>query len=72
MNMSAQSVDHTILIARSQFTKMLGVRSTIKKLHNHNIKADGIILNSMDTSRASYYGYYYYYGGYYNKGYKYA
>ena len=68
----SQAADHNILIARSQYTKMLGIRSTLKKLSNLNIKADGIILNSMDTSRSSYYGYYYYYGGYYTKGYKYA
>ena len=68
----SQASDYNILIARSQYTKMLGIRSTIKKLNNLNIKADGIILNSMDTSRSSYYGYYYYYGGYYTKGYKYA
>ena len=68
----SQAADHNVLIARSQYTKMLGIRSTLKKLSNLNIKADGIILNSMDTSRASYYGYYYYYGGYYTKGYKYA
>ena len=68
----SQASDYNILIARSQYTKMLGIRSTLKKLSNLNIKADGIILNSMDTSRSSYYGYYYYYGGYYTKGYKYA
>ena len=68
----SQAADHVVLIARSQYTKMLGIRSTLKKLSNLNIKADGIILNSMDTSRSSYYGYYYYYGGYYTKGYKYA
>ena len=68
----SQAADHIVLIARSQYTKMLGIRSTLKKLSNLNIKADGIILNSMDTSRSSYYGYYYYYGGYYTKGYKYA
>ena len=68
----SQAADHNVLIARSQYTKMLGIRSTLKKLSNLNIKADGIILNSMDTSRSSYYGYYYYYGGYYTKGYKYA
>lgn len=68
----SQASDYNVLIARSQYTKMLGIRSTLKKLSNLNIKADGIILNSMDTSRSSYYGYYYYYGGYYTKDYKYA
>jgi len=68
----AQCVDHVYLIARSQFTKMLGVRSTIKKLASLNVSLDGIILNSMDTSKSNYYGYNYYYGGYYNKGYAYS
>ena len=68
----AQCVDHVYLIARSQFTKMLGVRSTIKKLASLNVTLDGIILNSMDTSKSNYYGYNYYYGGYYNKGYAYS
>ena len=68
----AQCVDHVYLIARSQYTKMAGVRSTIKKLESLNVKLDGIILNSMDTSKSNYYGYNYYYGGYYNKGYSYS
>jgi polysaccharide biosynthesis transport protein len=68
----AQCVDHVYLIARSQYTKMLGVRSTVKKLASLNIELDGIILNSMDTTKSNYYGYNYYYGGYYNKGYSYS
>ena len=68
----AQCVDHVYLIARSQYTKMLGIRSTIKKLLSLNVNVDGIVLNSMDTSKSSYYGYNYYYGGYYNKGYSYS
>ena len=68
----AQCVDHVYLIARSQYTRMLGIRSTIKKLESLNVKLDGIILNSMDTSKSNYYGYNYYYGGYYNKGYSYS
>ena len=68
----AQCVDHVYLIARSQYTKMLGIRSTIKKLLSLEINIDGIILNSMDTSKSNYYGYNYYYGGYYNKGYSYS
>ena len=68
----AQCVDHVYLIARSQYTKMLGIRSTIKKLASLAVNIDGIILNSMDTSKSNYYGYNYYYGGYYNKGYSYS
>jgi len=68
----AQCVDHVYLIARSQYTKMLGIRSTIKKLASLEVHLDGIILNSMDTSKTNYYGYNYYYGGYYNKGYSYS
>ena len=68
----AQCVDHVYLIARSQYTKMLGIRSTLKKLASLNVNVDGIILNSMDTSKSNYYGYNYYYGGYYNKGYSYS
>ena len=68
----AQCVDHVYLIARSQYTKMLGIRSTIKKLLSLEVNIDGIILNSMDTSKSNYYGYNYYYGGYYNKGYSYS
>ena len=68
----AQCVDHVYLIARSQYTKMLGIRSTIKRLASLNVSIDGIILNSMDTSKSNYYGYNYYYGGYYNKGYSYS
>ena len=68
----AQCVDHVYLIARSQYTKMMGIRSTIKKLESLNVQLDGIILNSMDTSKSNYYGYNYYYGGYYNKGYSYS
>ena len=51
---------------------MLGIRSTIKKLLSLNVAVDGIVLNSMDTSKSNYYGYNYYYGGYYNKGYSYS
>ena len=68
----AQCVDHVYLIARSQYTKMLGIRSTIKKLLSLDVTVDGIVLNSMDTSKSNYYGYNYYYGGYYNKGYSYS
>jgi len=62
----SQSTDHNILIARSNVTKMAGIRSALKKLKNVNVKVDGLIVNDLDTSKASYYGYYQY-GGYDSK-----
>jgi len=62
----SQATDHNILIARSNATKMAGIKSVIKKLTNVNVKVDGLIINDLDTSKASYYGYYQY-GGYNSK-----
>ena len=62
----SQATDHNILIARSNVTKMAGIKSAIKKIKNVNAKIDGLIFNDLDTSKASYYGYYQY-GGYYSK-----
>ena len=62
----SQATDHNILIARSNVTKMAGIKSAIKKIKNVNVKIDGLIFNDLDTSKASYYGYYQY-GGYYSK-----
>tara|TARA_B110000881_G_scaffold202204_1_gene201876 strand:- start:398 stop:748 length:351 start_codon:yes stop_codon:yes gene_type:complete len=62
----SQATDHNILIARSNVTKMAGIKSVIKKLTNVNVKVDGLIINDLDTSKASYYGYYQY-GGYNSK-----
>jgi len=62
----SQSTDHNFLIARSNVTKLAGIKSAIKKLNNVQVKVDGLIFNDLDTSKASYYGYYQY-GGYYNK-----
>ena len=45
---------------------MVGIKSVIKKLNSVQVKVDGLIFNDLDTSKASYYGYYQY-GGYYNK-----
>ena len=61
-----QATDHNLLIARSKFTKLAGIRSAVKKLKNVNVNVDGLIFNDLDTSKASYYGYYQY-GGYYRK-----
>ena len=62
----SQTTDHNLLIARSKVTKLMGIKSVLKKLDNVNVKVDGLIFNDLDTSKASYYGYYQY-GGYYNK-----
>ena len=62
----SQATDHNILIARSNVTKMAGIKSAIKKVRNVNVKIDGLVFNDLDTSKASYYGYYQY-GGYYSK-----
>ena len=62
----SQATDHNLVIVRSKVTKLIGIKSIIKKLKNVNVKIDGLVLNDLDTSKASYYGYYQY-GGYYNK-----
>jgi capsular exopolysaccharide synthesis family protein len=59
----SQSTDHNIIVARSNYTKMAGIKSALKKLKNVDVKVDGLIINDLDTSKASYYGYYQY-GGY--------
>tara|TARA_B100000787_G_scaffold130436_1_gene99347 strand:+ start:3357 stop:5534 length:2178 start_codon:yes stop_codon:yes gene_type:complete len=62
----SQATDHNLLVVRSNSTKLVGVKSVIKKLSNVNSKVDGLIFNDLDTSKASYYGYYQY-GGYNGK-----
>jgi len=62
----SQATDHNFIITRAKITKLAGVRSAIKKLSNVNVKIEGLIFNDLDTSKASYYGYYQY-GGYYRK-----
>ena len=62
----SQATDHNVIIARSRFTKLVGIKSALKKLNSVNAKVDGLLFNDLDTSRASYYGYYQY-GGYYKK-----
>jgi len=62
----SQATDHNILIARSNVTKIAGITSALKKIKNVNVKIDGLIFNDLDTSKASYYGYYQY-GGYSNR-----
>ena len=62
----SQAMDHNLLIVRANVTKMVGIKSVLKKLDNVGVKVDGLIFNDLDTSKASYYGYYQY-GGYNNK-----
>jgi len=62
----SQATDHNILVVRSNYTKMAGIKSVLKKLKNVAVKVDGLIINDLDTSKASYYGYYQY-GGYGSK-----
>jgi len=62
----SQATDHNIMIVRAKFTKLPGVKAAVKKLKNVNVNIDGLIFNDLDTSKASYYGYYQY-GGYYRK-----
>ena len=62
----SQATDHNLLIVRANHTKLVGIKSIIKKLENVDVKVDGLIFNDLDTSKASYYGYYQY-GGYNNK-----
>jgi len=62
----SQATDHNFLIARSNVTKLIGIKSVLRKLNGVQVKVDGLIFNDLDTSKASYYGYYQY-GGYYNK-----
>ena len=62
----SQATDHNLLIVRANVTKLAGIKSILKKLNNVEVKIDGIVFNDLDTSKASYYGYYQY-GGYNNK-----
>ena len=62
----SQATDHNLIIVRANVTKLVGIKSILKKLDNVGVKVDGLVLNDLDTSKASYYGYYQY-GGYNNK-----
>jgi len=62
----SQATDHNLLVVRSNRTKLVGIKSVLKKLNNVQVEVDGLVFNDLDTSKASYYGYYQY-GGYYNK-----
>ena len=62
----SQATDHNMLVARANVTKLVGIKSVIKKLTNVGVEIDGIVFNDLDTSKASYYGYHQY-GGYNTK-----
>ena len=62
----SQAADYNFLVIRSNVSKLIGIKSVLKKLKNVQVKVDGLVFNDLDTSKASYYGYYQY-GGYYNK-----
>ena len=62
----AQATDYLLYVARSNVTGLLSLMSGVKKLKNINKKIDGFILNDLDTSKHSYYGYYYQQNYYYS------
>jgi capsular exopolysaccharide synthesis family protein len=62
----AQAADYVFYVARSNVTGLLSLMSGVKKLKNINKKIDGFILNDLDTSKNSYYGYYYQQNYYYS------
>ena len=62
----AQATDYLLYVTRSNVTGLLSLMSGVKKLKNINKKIDGFILNDLDTSKHSYYGYYYQQNYYYS------
>jgi len=62
----AQACDYNFYVTRSNFTGLLSLMSGVKKLKNISKKIDGFILNDLDTSKHSYYGYYYQQNYYYS------
>ena len=62
----AQAVDYVFYVTRSNVTGILSLMSGVKKLKNINKKIDSFILNDLDTSKHSYYGYYYQQNYYYS------
>ena len=63
----AQASDYIFYVTRSNVTGILSLMSGIKRLKNINRNPDALILNDLDISKNSYYGYYYqqpyYYAG---------
>jgi len=62
----SQACDYNFYVTRSNFTGLLSLMSGVKKLKNIGKKIDGFILNDLDTSKHSYYGYYYQQNYYYS------
>jgi len=62
----SQACDYNFYVTRSNFTGLLSLMSGVKKLKNISKKIDGFILNDLDTSKHSYYGYYYQQNYYYS------
>ena len=62
----AQAADYLLYVTRANVTGLLSLMSGVKKLKNINKKIDGFILNDLDTSKHSYYGYYYQQNYYYS------
>ena len=62
----AQAVDYVFYVTRANVTGILSLMSGIRKLKNINKKIDSFILNDLDTSKHSYYGYYYQQNYYYS------
>ena len=62
----AKAADYVFYVTRSNITGLLSLMSGVKKLKNINKKIDGFILNDLDTSKHSYYGYYYQQNYYYS------
>lgn len=60
-----QSADYNLFVVRSESTRTLSFLSSIKKIKNVAATIDGLIINDLDLSKHSYYGYYYNYDSYY-------
>ena len=64
----AQASDYNLFVIRSDETKTVSFKSSIKKIQNVGAKISGIVINDLDTSKDSYYSYYYSYSPeYYTK-----
>ena len=62
----SQAADYIFYVTRSNVTGLLALMSGVKKLKNIDKKIDAFILNDLDTSKHSYYGYYYQQNYYYS------
>ena len=41
----SQATDHNLIIVRANVTKLVGIKSVLKKLDNVGVKIDGLVLN---------------------------